>query len=174
MNITRKAVSAFAGILPAALLIAALAPKATRGIAIALVQVANTAANPAMTQDTSKQVSQIVELTCGTAAQKCTQLLPGAPLPSTAFTVPTGQTLVVTNIEFESVDNGDVATFQIAYQIPPGAPLLKSWSAAGNGATAEFSLGPGFGIAAGDSIDVVEQFNTVGERAIIRGYLTSN
>lgn len=29
MNITRKAVSAFAGILPAALLIAALAPKAT-------------------------------------------------------------------------------------------------------------------------------------------------
>jgi hypothetical protein len=34
----------------------------------------------------------------------------------------------------------------------------------GDGATAEFSLGPGFGIAAGDSIELVEQFNTVGER----------
>jgi hypothetical protein len=174
MNIMRKAVSASGGILLAALLVAAFAPKVTRGIATALVQVANTAANPAMTQDTSKQVSQIVELTCGAATQQCTQLLPDAPLPSTGFTVPTGQTLVVTDIEFESVDNGDVATFQIAYQIPPGATLLKSWSAAGNGATAEFSLGPGFGIAAGDSIGVVEQFNTVGERAIMRGYLTSN
>ena len=174
MRIVGKAVSALGGILLAALLIAALAPKATLGIATALVRVANTAANPAMTQDTSKQVSQIVELTCGATAQKCTQLLPDAPLQSTAFAVPTGQTLVVTNIEFESVDNGDIATFEIAYQIPPGAPLLKSWSAVGNGATAEFSLGPGFGIAAGDSIDVVEQFNTVGERAIMRGYLTSN
>ena len=141
----------------------------SRGIAIALVQVANTAANPAMTQDTSKQVSQIMELTCGAAAQKCMQLLPDAPLQSSAITVPTGQTLVVTNIEFESLDNGDIATFEIAYQIPPGAPLLKPWSAVGNGAIAEFSLGSGFGIAAGDSINVVEQFNTVGERAIIRG-----
>jgi hypothetical protein len=76
----------------------------SRGIAITLVQVANAAANPAMTQDTSKQVSQIVKLTCGAAAQKCTRLLPDAPLQSAAFTVPTGQTLVVTNIEFESVD----------------------------------------------------------------------
>ena len=129
MNIMRKAVSASGGVFLAALLIAALAPKATRGIAAALVQVANTAANPAMTQDTSKLVSQVVELTCGAATQNCTQLLPDAPLQSTAFTVPTGQTLVVTNVEFESVDNGNVATFGIAYQIPPGASLLKSWSA---------------------------------------------
>jgi hypothetical protein len=39
MNLMRKALSALGGILLAALLIAALAPKATRGIAAALVQV---------------------------------------------------------------------------------------------------------------------------------------
>src|ERR1700733_473034 len=97
------------------------------------------------------------------------RFLPHAYWQSSMFAVSPCQTLVVTNIEFESLDNGDIATFEIAYQIPPGAPLLKPWSAVGNGAIAEFSLGSGFGIAAGDSINVVEQFNTVGERAIIRG-----
>jgi hypothetical protein len=46
MNIIRKAISTFAGISLAVLLFAALAPKATRGVAAALVQVTNTSANP--------------------------------------------------------------------------------------------------------------------------------
>src|SRR5208282_3787265 len=107
----------------------AMAPKVAHGLVASMVQVANTAANPAITQETSKQVAQIVELTCGAANTTCTQVLPDAPLPTTAYTVPTGQTLVLTNVEFQSVDNGDVATFAIAYQIPPGALFLKSWSA---------------------------------------------
>ena len=49
MNTIRKAVSALGGIFLAALLIAALAPKAARGIAAALVQVTNTGANPVPT-----------------------------------------------------------------------------------------------------------------------------
>jgi hypothetical protein len=49
MNIMRKALSALGGIFLAALLIAALAPKATRGIAAALVLVTNTSANPVPT-----------------------------------------------------------------------------------------------------------------------------
>jgi len=49
MNVMRKVVSALGGILLAAMLIAALAPKAARGIAAALVQVANTPANPVPT-----------------------------------------------------------------------------------------------------------------------------
>ena len=52
MNIVRKAVSALGGIFLAALLIAALAPKAVRSaVAAALVQVTNTAANPVPNQD---------------------------------------------------------------------------------------------------------------------------
>jgi len=49
MNLIRKALTTLGGILLAALFIAALAPKATRGIAAALVQVTNTSANPVPT-----------------------------------------------------------------------------------------------------------------------------
>ena len=49
MNTIRKALTTLGGIFLAALLIAALAPKATRGIAAALVQVTNTSANPVPT-----------------------------------------------------------------------------------------------------------------------------
>lgn len=49
MNSIRKAVTALGGIFLAALLIAALAPKAARGIAAALVQVTNTSSNPVPT-----------------------------------------------------------------------------------------------------------------------------
>lgn len=51
MNVIRKAVSALGGIFLAALLIAALAPKATRAVAAALVQVTNNSANPVPTYD---------------------------------------------------------------------------------------------------------------------------
>jgi hypothetical protein len=49
MNIIRKAVTTLGGVFLAALLIAALAPKAAHGIAASLVQVANTSANPVPT-----------------------------------------------------------------------------------------------------------------------------
>jgi hypothetical protein len=46
MNLIRKVLSTLGGILLAALLIAALAPRATRGLAAAMVQVVNTPSNP--------------------------------------------------------------------------------------------------------------------------------
>ena len=39
-------------------------PRAAHAVAAALVEVVNTTANPAITQDTSKQASQIVTLVC--------------------------------------------------------------------------------------------------------------
>lgn len=49
MNLIRKALTTLGGVLLVALLIAALAPKAARGVAAALVQVTNTSANPVPT-----------------------------------------------------------------------------------------------------------------------------
>jgi hypothetical protein len=49
MNILRKAVTTIGGVFLAALLITAVAPKAARGLAAALVQVSNTSANPVPT-----------------------------------------------------------------------------------------------------------------------------
>jgi hypothetical protein len=49
MNIIRKALTTLGGVSVAALLITAVAPKAARGVAAALVQVTNTSANPVPT-----------------------------------------------------------------------------------------------------------------------------
>jgi hypothetical protein len=51
MNLLRKVVTSLGSITLAALLLAALAPKATRGVAAALVQVTNTASNAVPTED---------------------------------------------------------------------------------------------------------------------------
>jgi hypothetical protein len=51
MNLVRRTATTLGGILLAVLLVAALAPKATRGVAAALVQVTNTASNAIPTED---------------------------------------------------------------------------------------------------------------------------
>ncbi len=58
MNLIRKALTTLGGILLAALLIAALAPKATRGIAAALVQVTNTASSPVPNRDVDNPATE--------------------------------------------------------------------------------------------------------------------
>jgi hypothetical protein len=60
MNITRKAVTTLGGIFLAALLITALAPKAARGVAAALVQIANTGADPVPVEDHARQAVLLI------------------------------------------------------------------------------------------------------------------
>jgi hypothetical protein len=94
MNIVGKAASALGGIFLSALLIAALAPKATRGIAAALVQVTNTAANPVAASDAGYANEPFAWEGSG-----------GPPGESTSFVVPsstadggTVQRLVIENV----------------------------------------------------------------------------
>jgi hypothetical protein len=51
MNLTRKALTTLGGVFLAALLLVALAPRAARGVAAALVQVTNTTSSPVPTSD---------------------------------------------------------------------------------------------------------------------------
>jgi hypothetical protein len=60
MNITRKAITTLGGIFLAALLISALAPQAARGVAAALVQIANTGADPVPIEDHARQAVLLV------------------------------------------------------------------------------------------------------------------
>jgi hypothetical protein len=82
-----------------------VAPRAAHGFVAALVQVANTIANPAVTLDTSRAASQIVHLTTlgksAVSPSVMTQLhqyIPGGTF-GPAYVVPTGQNLVITSIE---------------------------------------------------------------------------
>jgi hypothetical protein len=81
MNIIRKAVTTLGGVFLAALLIAALAPKAAHGIAASLVQVANTSANPVPTVAADNPANFPVQ------AQLCTSDTSNCPNP--IFMVPT-------------------------------------------------------------------------------------
>jgi hypothetical protein len=95
MSLIRKAVSALGGIFLAALLMAALAPRATHAVVAALVQVTNTAANPVPVTQASAfhpfQSSCTAEYTIGASGTRCF-----------VATVPAGQRLVIQTV---SVDN---------------------------------------------------------------------
>jgi hypothetical protein len=82
-----------------------VAPRAVHAAVAALVQVANTIANPAVTQETSRAASQIVHLTTqGKAAvnpavmTQLHQYITGGTF-GPAYVVPAGQNLVITSIE---------------------------------------------------------------------------
>jgi hypothetical protein len=59
-----KSVLSFGAVAVAGGVLTLAVPRAAHAVAAALVQVVNTTANPAITQDTSKQASQIVTLVC--------------------------------------------------------------------------------------------------------------
>jgi hypothetical protein len=88
MKLTRKALSTLGGIFLAALLIGALAPKATRGIAAALVQVVNTTSNPA---NVSEAQANVYASVCSSEVQ----LEPFCNIP-----VPAGKRFVVQTVSF--------------------------------------------------------------------------
>jgi hypothetical protein len=96
MKLARKALSALGGIFLAALLILALAPKATRGIAAALVQVVNTTSNPA----------NVSESQANAYASPCNADL--ATDTSCSIPVPAGKRFVVQTVSFDVVTNAGV------------------------------------------------------------------
>jgi hypothetical protein len=95
MNLIRKAVTALGGIFLAALLIAALAPKAARGIAATLVQVANTTSNPVPNQDVQQPAHHVFTASCTSS------LTNGSIATCSAGAVPAGEEFVIETISFE-------------------------------------------------------------------------
>lgn len=92
-----------AGVLAAMLTL--VAPRTAQAAVAALVQVANTIANPAVTQDTSRAASQIVHLTTNGKAvvspsvmTQLHQYISGGTF-GPPYVVPAGQNLVITSIE---------------------------------------------------------------------------
>jgi hypothetical protein len=92
MNLMQKTAKALGGIFFAVLLIVALAPKATRGIAAALVQVTNTTSNPVPNRDLDNISRNLKTLTLlGDSDHHF-----GDPtiFPRTPFVVPAGKRFV--------------------------------------------------------------------------------
>jgi hypothetical protein len=144
MKILSKAVSVLGGISLAALLIAALAPKVTRGVVASLVQVTNTLANPVpigMATHLGVPPSAFVHLDCSAPplpnlVTVCQQVLKdGNKAP---FTVPAGKNLIVTDVELA------LTTESLCTRIPLGVFLA--------------SLSPAPGVARVDDFLAAEPF----------------
>src|SRR5580698_3773791 len=93
-------------------------PRAAHAIAATLVQVTNTVAAPAITQDVPNLASQIVTLTAHIDAGSFTkvflfyQVSPQGVTAANSYVTPGGQNLVVTSIEFApSAGSGTVSVY---------------------------------------------------------------
>ncbi|HTQ60604.1 MAG TPA: hypothetical protein VMI32_10295 [Candidatus Solibacter sp.] len=97
MNHVRKMFSTLGGILLAALLIAALAPKAARGVAAALVQIA-----PGTATHIGQNESRLVSLYCNVGNSFCNSVDSSGNVASAAYQVPAGFTLIITDYEYKT------------------------------------------------------------------------
>src|SRR5580700_1684917 len=94
------------GVVLAGLVLALLAPKAVHAVVATAVQVVNTSASPAFTEDTSLQASQIVTIKCelDTGVLGCNQVLPngfagGQVGPNGGYVVPANQYFVLKSMD---------------------------------------------------------------------------
>lgn len=125
MNLFRKTLTLLGSILLAALLLAALAPRAARGVAAALVQVTNTTSTPVPTSDVSPL--QPFEQNCETSTAIVCQI-----------PVPAGKRLVVQTASIEVLTAPGVVVVLAGIQTTtPGAgafsvPVVFTGTSNGN------------------------------------------
>jgi len=160
----------------AGLLAVAIAPKAAHAVVASMVQVVNTAASPAITQDTSKQAAQIVSLLCQESPSLCLQILEGGGVASGAYSVTTGSHLVVTSAD----------VFVNTPFTAPGTQMFLQNTATGNAyeffnipegsAGAQFNFGSGFAVAPGTGLSIGEAYLSSAGSVVfyVHGYLTAN
>src|SRR5580765_6728162 len=102
MRLAKRTVTGFGALTLAAVLLSLIVPHAAQAVVATLVQVVNTAAAPAVTQDVSKLASQNMSF--------FSQLVNANPaflvsrgkngVLGSTFTVPAGQTLIITSVNF--------------------------------------------------------------------------
>src|ERR1700732_4672430 len=112
MNLVRKTATTLGGIFFAVLLIAALAPKATRGIAAALVQVTNTSANPVPTVSADSPANfPFVALLCDFIQSGSCISFGEFKVPTTTSTGLPVKRLVIENVSGECVLTPGIVKF---------------------------------------------------------------
>ena len=154
-----------------------LAPQTAHAVAAALVQVTNTTANPAITQDTSKQAGQLIHLQASippsvSSPTLVTFISISAGLGSTAnYNVPGNQTLVIRSVDITPFECPASPISQI--ELFNNIGTVKAWTVAG--ATTNSFTYPS-GIPLGPGTNPQASTGGVGCSVVmdVFGYLTSN
>jgi hypothetical protein len=152
----------------AAILGMAIAPKAAHGLVAALVQVTNTAAAPAITQDVSRLASQNVQLIC-VGTSNCAQILADGSSPAPFYIVPAGSNLVITTVQINMANSGSA---QLNQANSSGFSTRQSWTLTAGGSF-QFQYPSGIVISSGSDM-VVESITPPFVEAFLTGYLVSN
>jgi hypothetical protein len=122
-----KSIFSFGALVLAAGVVTLAVPRTAHALAAALVEIANTPASPANTQDISKQANQMVQLVCPAAASdgiaNCSDVSGGPQ-----YIVKDGQSLVINTVEFipQSAAEYQVEFLDLAHDNP-----LHPWGFAG-------------------------------------------
>lgn len=166
------------------------APRAAHAVAAALVQITNTAANPAITQNIGQQASQMVHLSCDagdlveTRTGDCYAFTPqGSPLDSTDlyYTVPSNETLVITSADLFGHNLGDACptanqlVLATSALYPTAAFYAARWALVANAGTTHFTYPGGLALGPGRQVVVLLPNNSGCHfTADLYGYLTAN
>lgn len=176
-------------------------PRAAHSLAAALVEVANTPANPAVTQNVPTLASQIVTLvpsgngpagftsagafTLSSLQQWSAAVNSGEIQGAPPYTVPVGQSLVITSIDLaEAAKSGTDTVILANLGVPSGqfnvAPL-RNWVAtllvpcSPGPTTTQYRFSPGLVYSAGQNVWISYVAGLQGSLfAEVHGYLTSN
>jgi hypothetical protein len=124
MKITKRMLTGLGAIALAVSLLILVAPKAAHAVVVTLVQVANTSANPAITQDVSRLASQSVQLVC-VSINNCAQILPDGSTPDQWYTVPAGSHLVITTVQ---INTSGTPSTQLMQSTGAGNVTRGSWT----------------------------------------------
>jgi hypothetical protein len=119
-----------------------------------------------------ESAAQIVEIYC-VVGWGCNSVESGGVVDSTDYTVPAGQSLVITDIEILPESGSYVSLFNIT-GVPPGAAgihLGLYYKVASDGVTHHFALQRGYVWPSGGAL---VPFGNLGLQATLHGYLTAN
>jgi hypothetical protein len=181
MKIAKRTLTAFGALTLAAVLLSLIVPHAAQAVVATLVQVVNTAAAPAVTQDVSKLASQNMSFTSSLGLGFLTENLhvrgkDGVFGP--AYTVPPGQTLMITSVDFFA---NSAFNFTPAVTLNDSANISNSqyavWGAPpSSGVSSQFTYPAGIAIQSGitPSLSIAQPGFSGSLIVNLHGYLTSN
>jgi hypothetical protein len=165
----RKPVISYGAVALATAVLLLAAPRAAHAIAATLVQVTNTAANPAITQGTEKQAAQLVDLFAQPSSGEFFNVLPTGNFIY-GYTIPSNQYLVITGVDVTPATCQGSSSVTL---VTSGSLEIKSWYVSG-GITTHFDYPSGILLAPG--LTPTASFSSTGCASFVQmhGYLTSN
>jgi hypothetical protein len=148
------------------------APRTVHALVAGLVQVANTPATPVPTTDASKLAAQNIQLVCGGKVVGPCLIEPPTGGFLIAWTVPSGQNFVITDVEVRVNQFGlaGVTSYSITWTPHGDSFRTELCYVLSNGTTTESKFANGIVFRPGST--VISQGGGNTQLAIIRGYLT--